>query len=131
MRSNTGCIRKRREVVQPEELDAACIEQTRRFMPWLDETGVEDALRSGWQRVRIIYSQPFYQIEYGLAHLGALQIWRSAQQDPSAAWKTYKTALALGGTRSLPELYAAAGANLAFEPAAIHHLAAFVEEYLD
>jgi len=119
------------EVVQPEDLDAAWIEQTSRFMPWLDETGAEDALRPGWQRVRIIYSQPFYQIEYGLAHLGALQIWRSAQQDPSAAWKTYKAALALGGTRSLPELYAAAGAHLAFEPATIHHLAAFVEEYLE
>jgi oligoendopeptidase F len=50
-----------------------------------------------------------------MAQLGAVQVWRSALQDPSGAVRAYRQALALGGTASLPQLYAAAGANFAFD----------------
>jgi len=58
---------------------------------------------------------PFYYIEYGLAQLGAMQIWRNAIQDQAAAVKAYRRALALGCTVPLPELYAAAEVKFAFD----------------
>jgi oligoendopeptidase F len=62
-----------------------------------------------------IFEYPFYYIEYGLAQLGALQVWRNAQRDQAGSVAAYRKALALGGTVSLPNLYEAAGAKFSFD----------------
>lgn len=85
-----------------------------RFMPWLDWTGLENELSAGWQRKLHIFVVPFYYVEYGLAQLGAVQIWRNSLKDRASAVNQYRSALALGGTVPLPDLFSAAGAEFAF-----------------
>jgi oligoendopeptidase F len=65
---------------------------------------------------------PFYYIEYGIAQLGALQIWQRSLTDRPGAVAAYKQALALGGSRPLPELFAAAGARFDFSDTVIASL---------
>jgi oligoendopeptidase F len=99
----------------PEQCDAKWAELWQRFMPGVDWSGLEDELVTGWHRKAHIHTDPFYYIEYGLALLGAVQVWRNALQDQSAAVASYRKALSLGYTVPLPELYAAAGARFAFD----------------
>jgi oligoendopeptidase F len=73
---------------------------------------------------------PFYMVEYGLAQVAALQIWRNSRRDEAGTLAAYRRALALGGTRPLPELYAAAGARLAFDAETMAELVGAVEEEL-
>jgi oligoendopeptidase F len=77
------------------------------------------------------YMFPLYGVDYLLAWVGALQIWRHAQRDPQAALTAYLSALALGNTRPLSEMYAAAGARLDLDRPALEELAAFLESQLD
>ncbi len=69
---------------------------------------------SSWHRQLHIFLYPFYYIEYGIAQLGALQLWARSLTDRAGAVAAYRTALALGGARPLPELFAAAGAKFDF-----------------
>jgi oligoendopeptidase F len=85
--------------------------------PELDLTGIEDYYRQRWMMTLHYFIVPFYYIEYGLAQLGAVQVWQNAQRDPAQALAQYKAGLALGGTVGIPELYAAAGAKFAFDEA--------------
>ena len=80
----------------------------------VDWTGLEEERSRLWHRQLHIFEVPFYYIEYGIAQLGALQIWRQSRRDPAAALANYKKALALGGSRPLPELFAAAGIKFDF-----------------
>ena len=80
-----------------------------RFYSRLDWSGHEAAKESLWQRQLHLFHAPFYYVEYGIAQLGALQLWMKAKQDPRKAVANYRAALALGGTRPLPELFTAAG----------------------
>lgn len=86
-----------------------------RFMKGEDWSGLDDAMMTGWHRKLHIFRSPFYYIDYGLAQLGAVQIWKRALDDPQTALADYRAALALGGTVTLPELFAAAGGRLAFD----------------
>jgi oligoendopeptidase F len=90
------------------------IELEARFGPNLDWSGYEHVRESLWQRQLHLYEVPFYYIEYGIAQLGALQIWTQFREDADAAVSNYRSALALGGSRPLPELFAAAGAHFDF-----------------
>lgn len=99
----------------PANCDAAWADLWVRFMDYEDWSGLDDALRTGWQRKLHIFQSPFYYIDYGLAQLGAVQIWANARADLSAALERYRAALALGGTVPLPHLFAVAGARLAFD----------------
>ena len=99
----------------PRQADAAWAACFRRFMPDYDWTGIEDHLEIYWRLQGHIMGDPFYYIEYGLAQLGAAQIWANARQDQAGAVARYREALALGNTRPLPDLFAAAGARLAFD----------------
>lgn len=85
-----------------------------RFIPLVDWSGLEEVLRSDWHRIPHIHGSPFYYVEYGMAQLGAVQVWASARQDQAAAVDRYRRALSLGNTRPLPALYAAAGATFSF-----------------
>ena len=107
--------------------DARWAELWGRFMPGVDWSGLDDAAQTGWQRKRHIHRRPFYYVEYGLAQLGAVQVWRGALADQRGAVARYRRALALGGTVPLPELYAAAGARFAFDAGTVREAVALVE----
>jgi oligoendopeptidase F len=84
-------------------------------MPGVDWSGLEAELVTGWQRKGHIHTDPFYYVEYGLALLGALQVWRNALQNQPAAVAAYRQALSLGYSVPLPQLFATAGARFAFD----------------
>jgi len=86
-----------------------------RFMKGVDWQGLEDIKVTGWHRKLHIHQAPFYYVEYGLAQLGAVQVWANAINDQDQAVSDYRNALTLGGTVTLPELYSTAGAKLAFD----------------
>jgi oligoendopeptidase F len=77
------------------------------------------------------FASPFYYIEYGIAQLGALQVWRNSLHNREEAVRKYREALALGATRPLPELFKAAGAKLVFDTEGMRELVTLVEEELD
>ena len=87
--------------------------------------------RAQWQKQLHLYEVPFYYIEYGFAQLGAIAIWRNYKNDPDKTLQQYKGALALGYTRSLPELYEVAGIRFDFSPEYIKELAKFVQEEIE
>jgi oligoendopeptidase F len=101
------------------ECDACWAGLERRFRPGIDWSGLEDVLSTGWHRKLHIHTLPFYYVEYGLAQLGAVQVWGNALKDQAKSVANYRKALALGGTVRLPELYQAAGAHLSFEASAL------------
>lgn len=86
-----------------------------RFMPFEDWSGLDAEKETGWHRKLHIFQIPFYYVEYGLAQLGATQIFGNALKDQSKAVADYRKALALGGTVSLPKLFEAAGAKFAMD----------------
>jgi oligoendopeptidase F len=108
--------------------DAAWLRIRGRFERGVDWNGLEEERVARWYRQLHIFLYPFYYIEYGLAQLGALQVWRNSLRDPGAAVRRYRDALALGATRSLPDVYATAGATLTFDAATMGALVAQVEE---
>ena len=115
----------------PANCDAKWNELWERFMIGIDWSGLEQEQASGWQRKPHIHENPFYYIEYGLAQLGALQVWRNALQDQAGAVAAYRRALALGGTALLPQLYAAAGAKLAFDAQTLQEAVDLSEETIE
>lgn len=88
-----------------------------RFLPGVDWNGLEEIKLTGWHRKLHIHQSPFYYVEYGLAQLGAVQIFGNALKDQAGAVAAYRRALSLGGTVTLPQLFSAAGARFAFDPA--------------
>lgn len=119
------------ENVTAADCDAKWGELWDRFMSWQDWSGLESEKVTGWHRKLHIFHAPFYYIEYGLAQLGALQIWRNALQDHAKALSQYRYALSLGNTKPLPELYQAAGARLAFDRATVAELMQLVDQHLE
>jgi oligoendopeptidase F len=99
---------------QRSERTAAWVDLMRRFGSDVDWTGFEAARAHLWHRQLHIFTHPFYYIEYGIAQLGALQVWANSKRDKEDALRRYKTALALGGCRPLPELFAASGCQFEF-----------------
>lgn len=108
------------EARNPENCDARWGELWQRFIRGVDWSGLDQELVTGWQRKGHIHQVPFYYIEYGLAQLGALQVWQNALVDQPAAVQAYRASLALGGTASLPDLFATAGAKFAFDVDTLH-----------
>ncbi|HEY4101029.1 MAG TPA: M3 family oligoendopeptidase [Gemmatimonadales bacterium] len=99
-----------------------------RFEPGIDWSGLTDERVARWYRQLHIFLYPFYYIEYGIAQIGALQVWRNARKDPAGAVAAYRRFLALGATRPLPELYREAGVQLSFDAGLVGELVALVEE---
>lgn len=90
-----------------------------RFGEPVDWSGYDDAHASYWHRQLHIFLYPFYYVEYGIAQLGALGIWKRSLSDPAGAVRDYRGALTLGGSRPLPELFRAAGLPFAFDEATL------------
>ncbi len=103
------------EAKNPDRCDNQWAELWQRFTVGVDWSGLDDFLVTGWQRKQHIFEVPFYYVEYGMASLGAFQVWSNALKDQKEAVAAYRRALALGGTASLPKLYETAGARFAFD----------------
>ena len=116
------------EAAESAACDKAWNDLWQRFMPDIDWTGFEEMRISGWHRKLHIFTVPFYYIEYGIAQVGALQVWQNAIQDEETAVAAYRSALALGGTQTLPELYTAAGADFRFDTALLTELVTLIEQ---
>ena len=86
-----------------------------RFMPGVNWGGLESERMTGWQRKIHIFSDPLYYVEYGLAQLGAVQVWRNSISDRAGAIAEYRKALSLGSSVTLPQLYSATGAEFTFD----------------
>ncbi len=114
-----------------EARDAEWLRIRAAFEPVVDWSGLDRERVARWYRQLHIFELPFYYIEYGIAQLGALQVFRNAVREGPSAVEAYKRFLALGGTRPLPELYAEAGVKLVFDAATMRELVAFVEERID
>jgi oligoendopeptidase F len=96
--------------------------------PVVDFSGLEEYRRFAWQRQLHLFEVPFYYIEYGIAQLGAIGMWKQYRLNKDEALDNYTRALALGGTRTLPELYKAAGLKFDFSGGHIQSLMQFVHE---
>ncbi len=112
------------------ERAAAWLELMDRFGGDVDWSGDEAARAHLWHRQLHIFLHPFYYIEYGIAQLGALQVWANSKRDKVKALADYKKSLALGGSRPLPELFAAAGCKFEFSAATIKPLIQLVRSEL-
>lgn len=99
-----------------------------RFIPDVDWTGHKASKQSGWHRKLHIFTSPFYYIEYGMAQIGALQVWRNSLHNRVEALTDYRVALSLGGTKTLPDLFASAGAEFRFDTPMLIELVALIEE---
>ena len=97
----------------------------------IDFTGLEEYRKNGWQRQLHLFEVPLYYIEYGIAQLGAIGLWMQYKKDKEAALNNYMRSLSMGGTKTLPELYRAAGLEFDFSPSHIKTLMEFVKGELD
>jgi oligoendopeptidase F len=100
----------------------------RRFGGIEDWQGFDDGLSNLWQKQPHIFLHPFYYIEYGIAQLGALQVWRLAREDVRQATQLFRSSLSLGGSKPLPVLFRNGGIRFDFGPQTIENL---VDEVLE
>jgi oligoendopeptidase F len=111
--------------------DQAWLRIRGRFERGVDWSGLEQERMARWYRQLHIFMYPFYYIEYGIAQLGALQVWRNSLNDPAHAVARYREALSLGAVRPLPEIYRTAGARLTFDTSDIAELVRLVESHIE
>jgi len=115
----------------PSVRNRAWLDIRGRFDQGVDWSGLERERVARWYRQLHIFLYPFYYIEYGIAQLGALQIWRNSLKNGDAALDGYRSALSLGATRSLPDIYREAGARLIFDAPALVELVELLEEKIE
>lgn len=108
----------------------AWLELMDRFGGDVDWSGYDKSRAYRWHRQLHIFIHPFYYIEYGIAQLGALQVWANSKRDKAKALNDYKNSLKLGGSRPLPELFSAAGCQFEFSEKTIAPLAKTMKEEL-
>lgn len=110
-----------------EERRTQWLELSKRFGTGLvDYTGYEDALAFSWHKQLHIFEIPFYYIEYGFAQLGAIGMWKRYSENKISGIEDYKNALRLGYTRTIPEVYRAAGLSFNFSEPYVTDLFQFV-----
>ena len=102
-----------------------------RFGGDVDWSGLENYRDALWHRQLHLFGAPFYYIEYGIAQLGALQLFGRYKRDAGVAIRDYKAALSLGGSKPLPELFEAAGLRFDFSPRSIAQSWGEVERELE
>ncbi len=111
----------------PAACDKKWSELWDRFIPGVDWTGLEEVKGTGWHRKHHIHQVPFYYVEYGLAQLGAVQIFGNALRDQKKAVADYRKALSLGGMVTLPELFSTAGGKFGFDSATVKNAVDLME----
>ena len=97
----------------------------------IDFSGLEKYVANGWQKQLHLFEVPFYYIEYGIAQLGAIGLWMQFKKNPEQALDNYTKALSLGATKTLPELYNAAGLVFDFSSENIKSLMQFVNDEME
>lgn len=97
----------------------------------VDWTGNEKVLETLWQKQLHLFEVPFYYIEYGMAQLGAIAVWRNYKQNPEKAIEQYMNALKLGYTKSIKEIYKTAGIEFNFSQAYVKELVDFIKKELN
>ena len=105
------------DAMNPTNCDAEWTKLWKRFQTFddLDSSEFDDVIATGWHNKLHIYHVPFYYVEYGMAQLGAIQVWNNALNDQKKAVEMYRHALSKGGNATLPELFDAAGAKFSFD----------------
>lgn len=98
------------------------------FADWSEH---QHALENLWQKQLHIFEVPFYYIEYGIAQLGAIAVWKNYKNDPEKGLSNYLNALKLGYTKTIREIYETAGIEFNFTAAYVKELADFVQKELD
>lgn len=115
-----------------DERTAAWLDLDERFGHAVDWSGLEEPRATMWHRQMHLFGAPFYYIEYGIAQLGALQLWlKSLEEGETAAVEAYLNGLSLGGSRPLPELFRATGIRFDFGPETVARLVDRVEKELE
>jgi oligoendopeptidase F len=114
----------------PVERTVAWLALMDRFGGDVDWSGYEPQRANLWHRQPHLFLSPFYYVEYGIAQLGALQVWANARKDRASALRAYHQSLALGGSRPLPELFAAGGCRFEFARATLRPLVSMVRDEL-
>ncbi|MDE1038179.1 MAG: M3 family oligoendopeptidase [Phycisphaerales bacterium] len=114
-----------------EERTAKWLELGKRFGGSVDWSGLESQQEAVWHRQLHPFEVPFYYVEYGIAQLGALQMWLHYRKDPKSAIAAYKKGLTLGASRPLPELFEEAGLRFDFSLEMVGELMEAVQEELD
>lgn len=113
----------------PDERTKAWIDIYTEFTPKnISWNGLENYRNMLWQKQLHLYEVPFYYIEYGIAQLGALAMWKSYKANPSQTIQNYITALSKGGTLTLPDLYKTAGIRFDFSDDYVKSLSEFVQQ---
>ena len=105
------------DAMDPKNCDTEWTRLWKRFQTFddLDSSEFEDVIATGWHNKLHIYHVPFYYVEYGMAQLGAIQVWGNALKNQKEAVEKYRFALSKGGNATLPELFESAGAKFAFD----------------
>lgn len=96
-----------------------------------DWTGLEKEFGNAWQKQLHLFEVPFYYIEYAIAQLGAIAVWKNYKENPEKALEQYLAALALGYTKPMNEIYETAGIKFDFSADYVKELAGFVKEELE
>jgi oligoendopeptidase F len=116
--------------ITTKDIDAKWLELRNRFYPFIDWHSLDNLSEKGWQQSGTFHN-PFYDLDYAIAYLGAIQVWQNSLSNPKKALEQYRYALSLGASRSLPELFMAAGAKFAFDQETLRNAVAFVKNELD
>ena len=98
------------------------------FANWED---LEQQFGNGWQKQLHLFEVPFYYIEYAIAQLGAIAVWKNYKENPGQALDQYLAALSLGYTKPINEIYETAGIKFDFSADYVKELAQFVKEELE
>jgi oligoendopeptidase F len=114
-----------------EERTAQWLELGKRFGGSVDWSGLESEQEAVWHRQLHPFEVPFYYVEYGIAQLGALQMWLKYRDNPTEAIAAYKNGLSLGASQPLPDLFEACGLKFDFSSNMMSTLMKTVEEELD
>lgn len=102
-----------------------------RYDAGVDYTGLEAVRRNLWQKQLHIFECPFYYIEYGIAQIGALQVWANFKKDPKKAIDDLFRAESLGSSRPVKELFEAANIKFDFSPKTLEPLMQVVWDELN
>lgn len=104
-------------------------ELNRKFQPYLDMSGLDEIEKTRWQYPHV-YTSPFYYIEYGIAQLGALQVWRNSLQNEKEAVEYYLKALSLGGSAPLPELFQSGNISFVMDKKSLQDLVDLIKKQI-
>lgn len=108
----------------------AWLELRGRFGGDVDWSGLDESHAILWHKQAHLFLNPFYYVEYGIAQMGALQVWANSRRDRAGTLSAYRRGLALGGSRPLPDLFAAAGCRFDFSAEALRPLVALLRAEL-